>query len=201
VNNQSARSLHFNLLPKPLTVWVQPPQQQRNLSLPGVHQQDNAATAAAALAIWAPQLDPLAMQHGFASATLEARCQLVVHHGRHILIDGAHNSESLAATLRVAQQQLKPGWRLIFALAKDKDIEAIIPLIPAGMTVTRCGYQSIRARQKNDWPIAAQKWPWCSAIEEALAAQPLDVDLCITGSFYLAGEALAILAPSHGLAG
>ena len=38
-------------------------------------------------------------------------------------------------------------------------------------------------------------------IAEALACQPADLDLCITGSFYLAGEALCLLGHQGDLPG
>lgn len=190
------RSLRINLRPCAATVWAQSPRLPFDLALPGDHQQDNAATAAAALALWAPEIDAATMRRGFADARLAARCQVVDHGGRTLLIDGAHNRESIAATLAVARRRLRAGWRLIIGLAGDKEIDEIMSVIPPGVVVTRCGYDSPRARRAEHWPRAAQEWRWCDHIGEALAIQPPTADLCITGSFYLAGEALTHLG--HG---
>ncbi len=59
--------------------------------------------------------------------------------------------------------------------------------------MTRCGYASPRARREPDWLPAQRAWPWHDGIAAALAAQPADADVCVTGSLYLAGEALALL--------
>ena len=179
-----------NLRPRGETVWVQRPTKPWQLGLAGAHQQDTAATAAAALARFAPELSHDAIVRGFASATLAARCQLIEHAGRRLLIDGAHNRESIAATLAEAARTLGAGWRLIIALAQDKEVDEILSIIPAGLSVTRCAYRSPRARDRDAWPAAAQPWRWCDRIAEAIAVQPVNVDLCITGSLYLAGEAL-----------
>ena len=190
---QYQRSPRINMLPKAQTVWVQSPVSAYDLPLLGDHQQDNAATAAAALRLWAPHLDDATMRRGFARATLAARCQMIEQPRRRLLIDGAHNRESIAATMKVAMRQLRPDWRLIIGVASDKEIDEIMSILPNNITITRCGYQSPRARQKVQWPAAAQVWPWHDDIRTAFAAQPADADLCITGSFYLAAEALASL--------
>jgi dihydrofolate synthase/folylpolyglutamate synthase len=184
-------SPRMNIPPKAQTVWVQSPVSAYDLPLLGDHQQDNAATAAAALRLWAPQLDDSTMRRGFARATLAARCQMIKQPRRRLLIDGAHNRESIAATIKVAMRQLRPEWRLIIGVASDKEIDEIISILPRNISITRCGYQSPRARKNAHWPHAAQAWPWHDDIRTALAAQPADTDLCITGSFYLAAEALA----------
>jgi dihydrofolate synthase/folylpolyglutamate synthase len=195
------RSLRINLRPAAPTVWAQSPRLPFDLTLPGDHQQDNAATAAAALALWAPEVDATTMRRGFAAAALAARCQVVEHSGRTLLIDGAHNRESIAATLVVARRRLRAGWRLIIGLAGDKEVDEIMQVIPPGLPVTRCGYDSLRARRVEQWPRAAQEWRWCDHIGEALAIQPPQADLCITGSFYLAGEALTHLGHAGELPG
>lgn len=195
------RTLRINLRPPAASVWVQSPRLPFDLSLAGDHQQDNAATAAAALALWAPEIDAATMRRGFAQASLAARCQVIEHNGRTLLIDGAHNRESIAATLAVARRRLRAGWRLIIGIASDKEVDEIMQVIPSGVPVTRCGYDSPRARHAEAWPRAAQEWRWCDHIAEALTIQPSHADLCITGSFYLAGETLARLGHAGDIPG
>lgn len=195
------RALRINLRPRAPTVWAQSPRLPFDLSLAGDHQQDNAATAAAVLSVWAPEIDAATMRRGFADASLAARCQIIEHSGRTLLIDGAHNRESIAATLAVARRRLRAGWRLIIGLASDKEIDEIMQVIPPGVPVTRCGYDSPRARREDQWPRAAQDWRWCNHIGEALTIQPPHVDVCVTGSFYLAGEALTYLGHAGDIPG
>lgn len=175
-------------------IWVQRPAQRFELALAGEHQQDNAATALVAARLYHPGLDETSARAGMATATLAGRCQLVESGGRRILVDGAHNGPSLAATLAVARDRLRPGWTLVLATARDKEIEEMLAVIPPGTPVVRCGYTSLRARGPGDWPAAALLWPWHQDVRPALAATTGDV--CISGSLYLAGEALAVLGGS-----
>lgn len=170
---------------------VTSPVQLLPLALPGIHQQDNAATALVAARILMPGLDTAVAQRGMASATLPARCQLVAWQGRRLLIDGAHNGPSLAATLAVARERLRPGWRLVLGLAKDKELDEILAVIPEDLPVIRCWYESPRARTTADWSGRATSWPWVERIATALGST--STDLCVTGSFYLAGEALVVV--------
>ena len=172
-------------------VWVQPPERPWTLALAGAHQQDNAATARAVLARWRPDVDATAIRCGFAQATLPARCQLIERAGRRLLIDGAHNGPSLAATLAVARERLRPPWRLVLGTARDKEIGEMLAALRAGAApaaVVRCGFASPRARGEADWPAEARSWPWHAQVAAALAG---DDDVCVTGSLYLAGETLA----------
>jgi folylpolyglutamate synthase/dihydropteroate synthase len=175
--------------------WVQSLPQPLALAMPGAHQQDNAATALAAARLLLPAWDEARARAAVGAATLPARCQLLECGDRRLLIDAGHNGASVAAALAVADAQLRPGWRLILALARDKEVERVLAAIPPGLPVLRCGYASPRARGRDDWPGAAQAWPWHADVAAALAALPPGCDACITGSFYLAGEALALFDP------
>jgi dihydrofolate synthase/folylpolyglutamate synthase len=172
----------------PPAQWVQRPSQPFALALAGDHQQDNAATALAAARLYHPGLDEVRARAGMATATLAGRCQLLHDGRRQLLVDGAHNGPSLAATLRVARDRLRPGWTLVLATARDKEIHEMLAVIPSGTPVIRCGYESPRARGPADWPIPALAWPWQPDVRAALAAT--NGDICISGSLYLAGEAL-----------
>jgi dihydrofolate synthase/folylpolyglutamate synthase len=172
-----------------------PPPGEFTLSLAGEHQQANAAAALLAARLLRGDLDEPSARAAMAQVVLPARCQVIEHEGRRLLIDGAHNGPSIAATMAVAQERLRPGFTVILGLARDKEVEEVLAALPAGVTVHRCGYDSTRARGPQDWPGQAQAWPWYDRIAEALAAVPGDV--CVTGSFYLTGEALAVGSPRN----
>ena len=172
--------------------WIERNPRPFALALPGAHQQDNASAALAAARELRPGLHEERARIGMAHARLAARCQLVAHGSRRILVDGAHNGPSIAATIAVARESLRPGWSLVLGLATDKEIAEVSAVLPAGVELVRCGYASPRARAEADWPPDMRGSPWHDDVRSALAALP-DGDLCITGSFYLAGEALAAL--------
>ena len=176
--------------------WISRHLQPFDLALAGAHQQDNASTALVATAILLPEFQESVARRGMASATLAARCQLVITPSdQRILVDGAHNGPSIAATLAVAQASLRPGWRLILGTATDKEIEEIAAVLVPGISVHRCGYDSVRARGPAHWPDALLTTRWHPDVATALRTLTAESigDLCITGSFYLAGEALVAL--------
>ena len=176
--------------------WVARAATRVPLALVGKHQADNAATALAAVKLLLPDCNEGVAWRGMAAARLAARCQLVEHRGRRLLIDGAHNGPSIAATLAVAESSLRPGWTLVLGLARDKEIEEIAAVLPANVLLVRCGYGSPRARDRGSWPPGLLATQWFDRIATVLTHMP-EADLCITGSFYLAGETLqAIAAPS-----
>lgn len=180
--------------------WVQRHPAPFALAMPGEHQQDNASTALAAARCLLPDLDDGIARAGMARAALAARCQLVRLPGRLVMVDGAHNGASVEATLATARSLLAPGFRVVLALARDKEAEAVLAAIPAGVRIERCAYAHQRARNEADWPPAARGLPWHASVRDALAAAP-DGDLCITGSLYLAGEALSALGAAGPLPG
>ncbi|MFW5844640.1 MAG: bifunctional folylpolyglutamate synthase/dihydrofolate synthase [Planctomycetota bacterium] len=159
------------------------------LRLPGEHQLDNAALAFAAAREVLPDADPQLLREGLSKACLAARCQVLPQGDRQLLIDGAHNDASIRSTIAVAERCLRPGWQLVIGLAHDKDVERIAAVLPDSRRIHRCGYDWFRARAEADWPAALRSTPWYPSIDTALQALP-EHDLCITGSFYLAGEAL-----------
>lgn len=195
-STEGAAAIHDALssgsAPGAVPQWVARHPRPFTLAMPGAHQQDNASTALAAARVLRPGLDEERARAGMAMARLAARCQLVMHGGRRILVDGAHNGPSIAATLAVAREELRPGWRLVLGLATDKEIAEVSAVLPAGVELVRCGYASPRARGEADWPSELCGTPWHGDVRSALSVLPVG-DLCITGSFYLAGEALTAL--------
>ena len=182
----AALAVWHRLPPGRAVSWIARPAEPFILALRGDHQQDNAATALAAAMLYRPGLDPERAREAMAAATLPGRCQVS---GR-LLIDGAHNGPSLAAALAVARQRFAEGFTVVLGTARDKEIAEMMAAIPAGVPVVRCGFASPRARGEADWPEEARRWPWFIDVRAALAAT--SGKICVVGSLYLAGEALAL---------
>ncbi|MDA3963016.1 MAG: hypothetical protein PF961_19705 [Planctomycetota bacterium] len=166
--------------------------------LAGNHQHDNLATAlTAARILLGSDFNWKLARLGAEQARLAARCQcLLVANRAEVMIDGAHNGPSIAATLATAHERWGADFELIIGLATDKELDEILTVIPADCRVRRCGFRGPRARRETNWPGRAATWPWHDDIATALAATDQTRPCCITGSFYLAGEALALVAPS-----
>jgi len=174
--------------------WVAPCSNRCQLGLPGEHQRGNAGVALRAAACLGVELAPAARDRALQASRLAARCQLLEQGGRRLLVDGAHNAPSVAATLAVADASLDPDWWLIIGCATDKDLARIVAVSGARPHVLRGGYRGPRACTARDWPKTAQDWPWVVDVAAAIERVPAQADCCILGSFYLAAEALEHLA-------
>ena len=162
------------------------------LGIAGDHQLENARTALTALYQLYPDPKHDAIIASLAATSLPARSHILNYQGHRYFIDGAHNDASIAATLETAIAQLGPDLHIILGLATDKDWSAILPLLQ-NHHVSLVGYEGPRARRRQDWPDAPSHWTYYETIIKALEALPPQPSL-ICGSFYLAGEALAILS-------
>ena len=157
----------------------------------GRHQAHNAALAAAACA----DLGPESVRQGLQATHIPGCCEWFAGQPD-VLLDGAHNPSSIAATLRTVTDHF-PGRcvHLLFALASDKQTDALCALLaPAVERVLCTRTESPRA---TDPAALADRPAWQGRAraeddpERALAllldaAGPEDLIL-VTGSLYLAG--------------
>lgn len=180
------------------------------LPLLGKHQLDNATLAVAVaelLGFYGLGITPGAIRKGLASTFWPGRLEVL---GRDptLLVDVAHNLEG-ARALRQALEEFFRYRRLILVigLLDDKERREIVAtLAPLASAVVVTRPKSARAR---DWTYVAKEarkytslvWevPEVSAAVKQAREIALPEDLiCITGSFYLVGEAREeILKGSH----
>ena len=161
------------------------------VALPGAHQLWNAAVAIASLHASGLLCSPEAIEKGLAIVKWPARFQRV---GERIIVDGAHNEHS-AEALRSTWHDVF-GTRkaaIVFGTLRDKEYAAMLQILEkigheflfvpvrnersedpgALMTLT-----SLPSRQFSDVPSAIK------------AASDTTVPILVTGSLFLAGEAL-----------
>jgi len=181
----------------------------------GAHQRSNAALAAAACVLLSkafPDIDDSAIRAGLAAVELPGRVE-VVHRKPTVIVDGAHNVASLKCLFDTIRADFAyDRLRLIFAVARDKDIAGMLNEIVsrasemklAAVTLTATG--SPRAGKKEmlqpmfEKSFAAagiqMKIEWRDDVGEiysaALKAAPGALT-CFTGSMYLAGKVREIL--------
>lgn len=185
------REAPFHHVPPPADVEPRPDGMicfGRFLRVLGRHQAHNAALAAACCA----DLDRAAVDEGLMAAEQPACCEL----RDHVLLDGAHTVESIAATL-AALSDHRPGTVpvLVFALANDKDLDAVAPLLAPRVGDVFCT-RADAVRGSDAGELAAHP-AWAGkarAVAQPLAA--LDAArkragseglVLVTGSLYLAG--------------
>lgn len=162
------------------------------LQLRGAHQQGNASTAVHALTQLGITITD-AVHDAICNAQLPARCELLQLGERRILIDAAHNGASISACMAVARDCLAPNFQIIIGSMVDKQLHDICAALDTERIIVRSAFNWPRACGEADWPDVAQAWPFYPHISAALDALDPAIDVCICGSFYLAGEARALL--------
>jgi len=177
------------------------------VGLPGAHQKWNAAVALAALDAANLIPDQVARTRGLAAVQWPARFQRV---REDLVIDGAHNvpaAETLVATWREVFGGRKA--RLVFGALRDKNPADLLSVLRhISDDVILVPVNSARTATPEELRVAAQSCDFASvrdcALAEALSpAAAGRQPTLVTGSLFLAGEALALLGnlprPAHSL--
>jgi dihydrofolate synthase/folylpolyglutamate synthase len=170
------------------------------LAATGAHQAANAATALALVEAGGVRLTAPAVRRAFAGLRLPARAEIVGVRPR-ILVDAAHNPVA-ARALAAALGTLPPARRtvLVFGASADKDARSMLrALAPRADLVVLARADHPRAADPEALAkdVVGPPAVLARSVPEALAtarAVARDVDeVVVTGSFYVAGEALAAL--------
>lgn len=177
--------------------------------LPGEHQAQNCGLALAVLDKLRERgfdLPEMKIIDGLSGARIPGRMEL--HKGEpRILMDGAHNPSAMAALVKsIGAHVPYDSMIMIFGCAADKDVNSMLDEVARGadkVIFTRS--------QKNPRAMDAEElgrrfaartpkmFQVAETLEDALRLAKLaatrDDLVCITGSFYLVGEAKKLLAP------
>ncbi len=193
------------------TIWT-PERTYTGLEIPlaGQHQLENAATALATLdllrehgILW----DETALREGFLSIRWPARME-VVGHNPTIVVDGAHNADSMQKLLQALCSSFSMQ-RLIVVLSlnQDKDLEGIVRALSDVDTVILTRMHNPRSASVEQLAMLFAQYASKVAIHmtaDSEQAMALALDLaegsdliCATGSLYLAAEVLRWSA-AHG---
>ncbi|MEM8834767.1 MAG: folylpolyglutamate synthase/dihydrofolate synthase family protein [Planctomycetota bacterium] len=153
------------------------------------------------------ELDDQKIMEGLASTELPGRMELIRKEPR-VYVDGAHNPQALAALVRsIGAYVTYDSMITIYGCSADKDVEECLRQISVGadkLIFTRAKGNP-RAADPNDLArrFAEVSGKMCQvaetledAVSIALRGASRDDVICITGSFYLAGEAKKLAAKS-----
>jgi len=169
-------------------------------ALPGAHQADNAALAAAMLRHQDQVLvSPEAMASGIRAAKWPARLQLLgegpltaLVPGRKVWLDGGHNPNAGAAIARFFANA--PPIHLIIGMLENKDPGALVaPLRGELLTISVVPAPGHDAHAPEAFaPHTDLQVCGFAAVTDALASLPPEGDVLIAGSLYLAGKVLRL---------
>jgi len=180
----------------------------------GTHQLDNLAGAVAAIALMRRhaglEADMERLRHAIAGFSMPGRIELL-QRSPAVILDVAHTVESVEALTSAIETHL-PGRKVhfVFGCSVGKRLEGMLGrLLPgcASLTATQAKLPralpaaevALAARQlagQNGPAIEVMEDPW-EALRAALRrAGPQDV-VCVTGSFYVAGEVRAAWLRDH----
>jgi len=173
-----------------------------HVPLPGEHQAINCSVALSvidALKSRGIAIDDQKAIAGLADVKLEGRMEMVSEEPR-ILIDGAHNASSVEALMRAIGQTIRyDSMVVIFACQRDKDIPGMLRHVQLG--ADKIIFTTARtSRSADPYELHAMFQDRCSkmaqvadtledALEIAKSAVTREDLICITGSFYIVGEA------------
>ena len=180
------------------------------LALNGDHQLNNAAVALATLACLQQQgwkISPEAFLRGLASVHCPARIEVISDHPT-VVVDTAHNQASVESLVQYLDKQERASRQiLVFAASRDKDISGMLALLlprfdviiltryatnPRALDIEQLEQECQLAIDQFDSETAV---PFIESSEDPgtawqrarQLAEASDL-ICITGSFYLAGE-------------
>jgi len=176
--------------------------------LPGEHQAHNCGLALAIvdkLAQRGFELPENKVIRGLEETRIPGRMELVIKEPR-ILLDGAHNPQALGALMKsIGAHVPYDSMIMIFGCAADKDLDEILKKVALGgdKVIFTKAKGNARAAEPAELHRRFQEFSGkmsqtAETLEEALniagrAAGREDM-ICITGSFYLVGEAKKLLA-------
>src|SRR5687767_158007 len=145
------------------------------------------------------QISDARAMEGLARTTIAGRMEMVSQTPR-VVVDGAHNAASVDAMMRAIGQHIPyDSMVVIFGCCADKDVPGMLERITAGAdkviftkvdSVRTANPEELAARYIELYGKMAQVAPTLKdAMEIALRAVTKEDLICITGSFYLVGEA------------
>jgi len=179
--------------------------------LPGEHQAINCGLALAILDTLKEkgyQINDQQALEGLSKTRLPGRMELICEDPR-ILIDGAHNPPSMEALIKTIGQHITyDSMVVIFGCAADKDIDGMMDQIAMGAdkviftkngTMRSADPEELALRFEERTGRMAQ---WADNVEQAIrvassVATRGDI-ICVTGSFYLAGDAKRLFMGKNG---
>ena len=167
---------------------------QGELQLPGEHQRTNAALAKAAFQVAVKEVTESQIQLGLSRTQWPGRFQ---RFGERYIVDGAHNPASIEALCATWQDLLgSTKATVVFGCAREKSIEALLEMLDE--LAARFIFVPIlsgRSADPQDLQSMVEFGAVAASFRDGLKlAETHSEPVLVTGSLFLAGEAVALLS-------
>ena len=145
-------------------------------------------------------IDDAKAMEGLAKTTIEGRMEVVQQQTPRVIVDGAHNAASIDAMMKAIGQHIPyDSMIVIFGCCGDKDVDGMLERITSGADkVIFTKVNSIRSANPHELAaryveLYGKMAQVAETLQEALSIANRAVTkedlICITGSFYLVGDA------------
>jgi len=166
------------------------------LALCGAHQRENAGVALGILKALGIPIPATRIRKALATVTLPGRIQILRRDPPRV-VDGGHNPLAIRVLARTLREEFPARrWTMILGTADDKDLAGMLQALK-GVTsrLVAVGYANPRARDPQGIAEAARRLGMEAAVSSSVrqALKEARGPVCVTGSLWLAGEALAAL--------
>jgi len=179
--------------------------------LPGEHQAMNCGLAIAmldALKSGGYKIDDAKAVEGLKDIKMPGRME-IIHNDPRILIDGAHNASSIRALVQAIGQHVPyDSMVVIFGCGQDKDVRGMLEQLQFGadkVIFTRSNSpKAVYPQELADMytEICGKMCQTAFSLREAIRVASSAIGkedlICITGSFYLVGQARMMYMPAEG---
>lgn len=159
-----------------------------HLRMPGQHQVSNASlaiTISLLLAQQFPKVTPATIKAGLEATAWAGRTELLVNN---LMIDGAHNNESIDALVEVMKAYADKKVHVLFAAINTKPADAMLKRLEAVGQVSVTTFEDYRALALEDYPkgyVRVENWQdWL----EQMNLDSEDDFYLITGSLYFISQ-------------
>jgi dihydrofolate synthase/folylpolyglutamate synthase len=179
-------------------------------SLGGTFQVENAALALLAterLSSLYPRIDQKAMIGGLKKTRWSGRLERIDHHGREIVLDGAHNPEGVQALVETFNiMGTAEDYAVVFAAMKDKDLGEMVSRICSAFPMVV--FTSVPGMERSACPDSLQEISrsFPGKCESFSVKDPMDAlhvafrrygKVVVCGSLYLSGYLKRFLSPDR----
>jgi dihydrofolate synthase / folylpolyglutamate synthase len=184
------------------TIGVKTARREYGVRFPllGAHQAANAATAIAAVEEFDPSITPAVIAQGLASVQWDGRFQVLDATAPPVVVDGAHNPESMGVLRDAVREYLQPaGTIIVFGCSGDKELPGMAEQLAGLAThVVVCTSRHPRAvaadRVASAFDAVGVPTTLAGDVREGIAvarrmATAADA-VVITGSLFVVAEAL-----------